>query len=120
MKAAIPKIQASLPKDVKISPFYDRTALIQACIKTVADALMQGGIFVVIVLFFFLGNFRAALIVALSLPLTALIVFILMGWQGVTANLMSLGGLAIALGIVVDGPIVVSENIARRLSERAR
>ncbi|MEW6357243.1 MAG: CusA/CzcA family heavy metal efflux RND transporter [Planctomycetota bacterium] len=119
VKKAIPKIQTSLPKDVTISTFYDRTALIHACIKTVRDALLQGGVFVIIVLFLFLGNFRAALIVALSLPLTALVTLILMGWQGVTANLMSLGGLAIAIGMVVDASIVISENIARRFSEEA-
>ena len=112
-------IQASLPKDVTIRPFYDRTALIQACIETVSNALMQCGIFVVLVLFMFLGNFRGAVIVALALPFTAFITFILMGWQGVTANLMSLGGLALALGMVVDASIVVTENIARLLSERA-
>ena len=119
VKKAIPAIQASLPKDVAIRPFYDRTSLIQACIKTVSDALMQGGIFVVLVLFMFLGNFRGAIIVALALPFTAFITFILMGWQGVTANLMSLGGLALALGMVVDASIVVTENIARWLSERS-
>lgn len=119
VKKAIPAIQASLPKDVTIKPFYDRTSLIQACIKTVSDALMQGGIFVVLVLFLFLGNFRGAVIVALALPFTAFITFILMGWQGVTANLMSLGGLALALGMVVDASIVVTENIARLLSERS-
>jgi cobalt-zinc-cadmium resistance protein CzcA len=119
VKKAIPAIQASLPKDVILKPFYDRTALIQACIKTVSDALMQGGLFVVLVLFMFLGNARGAIIVALSLPFTAFITFILMGWQGVTANLMSLGGLALALGMVVDASIVVTENIARLLSERA-
>ena len=119
VKKAIPAIQASLPKDVTIKPFYDRTSLIQACIKTVSDALMQGGVFVVLVLFLFLGNFRGALIVALALPFTAFIAFLLMGWQGVTANLMSLGGLALALGMVVDASIVVTENIARLLSERA-
>ncbi len=119
VKKAIPKIQASLPKDVKINPFYDRTALIQSCIKTVGDALMQGGIFVVVVLFLFLGNLRAALIVALSLPLTALITFIFMGRQGVTANLMSLGGLAIAIGMIVDASIVIAENIARHFSLHA-
>ena len=119
VKKAIPAVQASLPKDVTIRPFYDRTSLIQACIKTVSDALMQGGIFVVLVLFLFLGNFRGAVIVALALPFTAFITFILMGWQGVTANLMSLGGLALALGMVVDASIVVTENIARLLSERA-
>lgn len=119
VKKAIPEIQASLPQDVKISTFYDRTALIQACIQTVAKALKEGGFFVVIVLFLFLGNIRAALIVTLSLPLTAFFTFILMGWQGVTANLMSLGGLAIAVGMVVDASIVVAENIERHLGEKS-
>jgi cobalt-zinc-cadmium resistance protein CzcA len=118
VKKAIPRIQAGLPKGVKIDTFYDRTALIQACIRTVGDALWQGGLLVILILFLFLGNLRAALIVALSLPLTAFIAFILMGTQGVTANLMSLGGLAIALGMIVDASIVVSENIARHLSEK--
>lgn len=118
VKKAIPRIQADLPRGVKISTFYDRTALIQACIQTVASALWQGGILVVIVLLMFLGNIRAALIVALSIPFTAFIAFILMGWQGITANLMSLGGLAIALGMIVDASIVVCENIARHLSEK--
>jgi cobalt-zinc-cadmium resistance protein CzcA len=119
VKKAIPKVQAGLPEGVRISPFYDRTALIQACIRTVGDALWQGGLLVIIVLVLFLGNLRAALIVALSLPLTACIAFVMMGWQGVTANLMSLGGLAIALGMIVDASIVVCENIARHLSEKA-
>jgi len=119
VKKTIPKIQAVLPKDVRIDTFYDRTALIKACINTVATALLQGGIFVIIVLFLFLGNLRASFIVALSLPFTALVAFILMGWQGVTANLMSLGGLAIAIGMIVDASIVVSENITRHLSEQS-
>jgi cobalt-zinc-cadmium resistance protein CzcA len=119
VKKAIPKIQAGLPKGVKIAAFYDRTELIQACIRTVGNALWQGGLLVIVVLFLFLGNLRAALIVALSLPLTAFVAFILMGSQGVTANLMSLGGLAIALGMIVDASIVVSENIARHLSEKS-
>jgi len=118
VKKAIPQVQASLPKGVSINCFYDRTALIQACIKTVADALRDGAIFVIIVLFLLLGNFRGAIIVALSLPFTAFITFILMGWQDVSANLMSLGGLAIAIGMVVDASIVVAENIARHLTER--
>jgi len=118
VKKAIPRVQASLPKGVKIECFYDRTALIQACIKTVADALRDGAVFVILVLFLLLGNFRGAVIVALSLPFTAFITFILMGWSGVTANLMSLGGLAIAIGMVVDASIVVAENIARHLTEK--
>jgi cobalt-zinc-cadmium resistance protein CzcA len=119
VKDAIAKIQTSLPDDVRISPFYDRTSLIQACVRTVSGALFQGGLLVVLVLFLFLGNLRAAIIVALSLPLTAFIAFILMGSAGVTANLMSLGGLAIAIGMIVDASIIVSENIARHLSGTA-
>lgn len=120
VKKAIPRIQAGLPKGVRIDTFYDRTALIQACIRTVANALWQGGLLVVGVLLLSLGNLRAALIVALSLVLSTLFAFILMGWQGVTANLMSLGGLAIAMGMIVDASIVVCENVARHLSEKAR
>ncbi|NQT92534.1 MAG: efflux RND transporter permease subunit, partial [Lentisphaerae bacterium] len=120
VRKTIPKIQSSLPKDVRINTFYDRTALIQACIRTVTSALFQGGVFVIIVLFLFLGNLRASVIVALSLPLTALTAFILMGWQGVTANLMSLGGLAIAIGMIVDASIVITENIDRHLSDPSR
>jgi cobalt-zinc-cadmium resistance protein CzcA len=119
VKKAIPNIQAGLPKGVKINAFYDRTALIQACIRTMGKALMEECVFVIAVLFLLLGNFRATLIVALSLPFTAFIAFILMGWQGITANLMSLGGLAVALGTVVDASIVVCENIARHLSEKS-
>jgi cobalt-zinc-cadmium resistance protein CzcA len=118
VRKAIPEIQASLPKDVRMVPFYDRTALIQACVKTVSQALMVGGILVIGVLFFFLWNLRAALVVALSLPLTMCVAFVLMGAQGVTANLMSLGGLAIAIGMVCDASIVVVENIMRHLAER--
>ncbi len=119
VKKTIPTVQAGLPEGVEIHPFYDRTALIKACIKTVSDALLQGGTLVVLVLFLFLGNLRASVIVALSLPFTALFAFLLMGWQGVTANLMSLGGLAIAVGMIVDASIVISENIARHLNEKA-
>ena len=119
VKKTIPSVQAGLPEGVEIHPFYDRTALIKACIKTVSDALLQGGVLVVLVLFLFLGNLRASVIVALSLPLAALFAFLLMGWQGVTANLMSLGGLAIAVGMIVDASIVISENIARHINEKA-
>lgn len=118
VKAEVREIQKSLPAGVRIMPFYDRTDLIQACIRTVVDALAQGGIFVIAVLFLLLWDFRAALTVAVSLPLTAAATFILMGWQGVTANLMSLGGLAIAVGMVADGSIVVTENIVRHMHER--
>jgi cobalt-zinc-cadmium resistance protein CzcA len=119
VKATIPEIQKSLPTGVRITPFYDRTDLIQACIRTVSHAIGEGILLIVLVLFLILWDIRAALIVALLLPLTAAAAFLLMGWQGVTANLMSLGGLAIAIGMVVDGAIVITENITRHMREKA-
>ena len=119
VKATVPEIQKSLPPGVRITPFYDRTDLIQACIQTVSRAIAEGVILIVLVLFLILWDIRAALIVALLMPLTAAAAFLLMSWQGVTANLMSLGGLAIAIGMVVDGAIVITENITRHMREKA-
>ena len=119
VKAAVPGIQKSLPPGVKLEPFYDRTDLIQACIHTVSKAIAEGIILIILVLFLILWDIRAALIVAALLPMTAAAVFILMGWQGVTANLMSLGGLAIAIGMVVDGAIIITENVSRHMREKA-
>jgi len=117
VKAVLPSIEKALPKGVTLDVFYDRTELVASVINTVSGALMQGGFFVVLILFLFLGNLRSALVVALSLPMTALSVFILMDAAQLTANLMTLGGLAIAVGMVVDGSIVVTENVVRRLRE---
>ncbi len=117
VKAALPAIQGSLPEGVSIDPFYDRTDLVGAVIGTVSGALFQGGVLVVLVLFLVLGNLRSALVVAASLPLTALVAFIFMDLGQLTANLMSLGGLAIAIGMVVDGSIVVTENVTRHVSD---
>ena len=117
VKEAIPKIQSSLPKGATINVFYDRTSLIQACIKTVLDALLEGGFFVILVLFLFLAELRTSLIVVASLPLTYLVTFPVMGWVGITSNLMSLGGLAFSVGMVVDASIVITENIRRHFSE---
>jgi len=119
VKQEIPEIQKSLPDGVKINAYYDRTNLIQACIRTVSNALVQGAIFIVIILFLLLWDLRAALTVAISLPLTAAAAFLLMDWADVTANLMSLGGLVIAVGLVVDAAIIVVENIARHMAEKA-
>jgi len=119
VKVTIPEVQKSLPPGVKIVPFYDRTDLIQACISTVSKAIAEGVLLIVLILFLILWDIRAALIVALLLPMTAAAAFILMGWQGLTANLMSLGGLAIALGMIVDGAIVITENISRHMREKA-
>ncbi len=119
VKNAILQIQNMLPLGTRIVPFYDRTSLIQNCISTVSSALVQGNIFVILVLFLLLWDIRVALTVTLSLPLTASLTFILMKMAGLTADMMSLGGLAIALGAVVDASIVVTENIVRHYTEKS-
>ena len=117
VEAAVAKIQQRLPEGLRIDVFYDRTALIEACIKTVRNALLEGGVLVIIVLFLFLAEFRTAAIVVLSLPITFLFTFIIMGASGLSSNLMSLGGLAFSVGMVVDASIVVAENVRRHLAE---
>lgn len=119
VKAAIEKAQATLPPGARINVFYDRTSLIEACIRTVVDALLEGGVFVIVVLFLFVAELRTALVVLASLPLTFLVTFIVMGRAGLTSNLMSLGGLAFSVGMVVDASIVVVENVRRHLAQRA-
>lgn len=106
-----------LPDGIKIKPFYDRTELVEKCIETVTKALEEGAFLVIIVLYLFLRNFRGAFVVALTLPLAVLSTFIVMWTVGLTANLMSLGGLAISLGMVVDAAIIQVENVQRHLSE---
>jgi len=110
----------TLPGGTKVKPFYDRTDLVRTAIETVTKALEEGGILVVLVLFLFLGNVRSALIVVVTLPLSVLFAFIIMHLPQVnlSANLMSLGGLAIAIGMMVDGSVVMVENVFRHLSER--
>ncbi|MBC8367317.1 efflux RND transporter permease subunit [bacterium] len=117
VKEALPAIESSLPEGVSLDAFYDRTDLVKAVIGTVRGALLLGGLLVILVLFLVLGNLRAALVAALSLPMTALFAFIFMGAAGVTANLMSLGGLAVAIGMVVDGSVVIVENTLRHLRD---
>ena len=117
VKDAIDRAQTTLPKGARISVFYDRTSLIEACIETVVDALLEGGIFVILVLFLFVAELRTAVVVLFSLPFTFLVSFIVMGWAGLTSNLMSLGGLAFSVGMVVDASIVVVENVRRHLAE---
>jgi cobalt-zinc-cadmium resistance protein CzcA len=106
-----------LPDGLRIVPFYDRMELIDSALKTVYRALLEGVLLVVVVLFLFLGNVRSALIVMATLILTPLVTFIAMYQAGLTANLMSLGGLTIAIGMMVDGSVVVVENAYRHLSE---
>lgn len=106
-----------LPGDLRIEPFYDRSELVTAALQTVQKALLEGIVFVVLVLFLFLGNVRSALIVTATLIVAPLVTFIIMGHVELSANLMSLGGLAIAIGMMVDGSVVVVENVYRLLSE---
>ncbi len=118
VKAAVEKARATLPPGARINVFYDRTSLIEACIRTVVDALLEGGLFVIVILFLFVAELRTALVVLVSLPLTFLVTFIIMGRAGLTSNLMSLGGLAFSVGMVVDASIVVVENVRRHLAHR--
>jgi len=116
VKQELARLAPTLPKGVTIEPFYDRTDLINAAVLTVEKALGEAVVLVVLVLIVLLGNLRAALTVALILPLSVLFTFIMMKLFGVTANLMSLGGLAIAIGILVDAAVVVVENVHTQLA----
>lgn len=108
-------IQQSLPKGVVIETVYDRSHLVDKAIKTVAKNLVEGAILVIVILFIFLGNFRAALITACVIPLSMLFTLTGMAEQKISANLMSLG--ALDFGIIVDGAVVIVENCIRRLTE---
>ncbi len=116
VKAKLAEIAPTLPAGVTIEPFYDRSNLVQRAVGTVAKALFEAIVLVVLLLLAFLGNLRAALVVALMLPLSALATFILMRLFGLSANLMSLGGLAIAIGMLVDAAVVVVENVESQLA----
>jgi cobalt-zinc-cadmium resistance protein CzcA len=105
-----------LPPDVKVRPFYDRSDLVRLTTDTVENNLLRGMVLVLLVLIFFLVSLRAAVIVALTIPLGLLFSFILLHWEGIPANLLSIG--AIDFGIIIDGTVVMMENIYRELSER--
>jgi len=105
-----------LPDGYRIVPYYDRSELVDAALWTVSKVLMEGIVLVVIVLFLFLGDLRSSIIVIATLILTPLATFIIMNHVGLSANLMSLGGLAIAIGLMVDGSVVVVENVFEKLS----
>ncbi|MBQ0718686.1 MAG: efflux RND transporter permease subunit [Gammaproteobacteria bacterium] len=111
-------IQATLPAGVSTSVFYDRSVLIESAVKTVAIALIEAVVLVVVLLGLFLGNIRAALTVAAVLPFSALFTFLMMNKMGMSANLMSLGGLVIAIGMLVDSSIVIVENIVSSLAQQ--
>ena len=117
VKQKIAELQAALPAGVSIKPFYDQTEVITSTIQTVKWNLIEGAALVIIVLFLFLRNVRASLIVAAVIPISMVSAFIVMKWMGVSANLMSLG--AVDFGLIVDGAVVMMENFIRRLSVRS-
>ncbi len=106
-----------LPKGVTLKAFYDRTGLVRDCINTVGRAIAEGVLLVILVVYLFLRSFRGALVIALTLPLVALATFIAMRQVGLSANLMSLGGLAISIGMIVDSTIIQVENVMHHLGE---
>lgn len=117
VKARVEDTQASLPPGVTIVPYYDQAELVDQSIRTVAVALVQGLFIVTLLLFLMLGNLRGSLITALAIPFSMLVAFLLMWYTGMSANLMSLGGLAISVGMMVDATLIMVENIYRHISE---
>ena len=120
VKARVAEINARgmLPGGLQVVPYYDRSELVDAALWTVVKVLLEGVLFVVVVLVLFLGDLRSSLIVVATLVLTPLATFIVMNRYGISANLMSLGGLAIAIGLMVDGSVVVIENAYGQLGKR--
>ncbi|CAA0090300.1 Cobalt-zinc-cadmium resistance protein CzcA [Halioglobus japonicus] len=118
VKRKLAELQPSLPPATEINVFYDRATLIDTAIETISNALFQAIAIVVVLLALFLGNLRAAIVVSLSLPLSALATFYLMSVAGLSANLMSLGGLVIAIGMLVDSSVVVVENVVTTMEAK--
>lgn len=117
VKEKLPAVQAALPAGMKLVPYLDQTELVEKAVGTVEKALTEGGVLVVAVLFLFLWHVRSSLIVAATIPVSMLIAFGMMKQFGIPGNLMSLGGLAIGIGMMVDAAIVMVENIFRHLAE---
>ena len=111
------EINGILPEGVEIVPYYEQKSLVSAAVRTVTSALVQGIVLVTAVLLLFMGGIRPSLVVAAAIPFSVLVAFGMMGWLGISANLMSLGGLAIAIGLMVDGTIVMVENVDRHLRQ---
>ncbi len=105
------------PEGIKIVPYYDRSDIVKASVGTVNKALIEGSILVLIVLYLLLNSIRGSVVVLIALPLSLLATFIVMKLVGITANLMSLGGLAISIGMIIDTTIIQVENVQRHLSE---
>lgn len=120
VRKKIESVQKALPEGVRIVPVYDQADLVDKAVSTVQTALIEAAFLIIIVLAIFLWDLRSAFVVLCSIPISILIAFIMMRWFGLSANLQSLGGLAIAIGMMVDGSIVVVENVVRHLSEPNR
>lgn len=120
IKDKILLVESALPKGVKLQVIYDRTEITHKAVSTMTSALLTGSVLVAIVLFLFLFELRSAFIVIISLPISLLIAFLMMKEYGISANLMSLSGLAIAIGMIVDGTIVVVENSFRLLHDNPK
>ncbi|MGH8852800.1 MAG: efflux RND transporter permease subunit [Telluria sp.] len=116
VKAKLATAQAALPKGVTLKPIYDRTEIVDEALKTAESSLVEGALLVAVILFLFLGEIRSAIVVIVTLPLAMLIAFVLMQQFGLSANLMSLAGLAIGTGMMVDGAVVMVENAFRLLA----
>ena len=117
VEAKLAEINEALPEGVEIVPYYEQKTLVEAAVATVTNALWQGILLVVVVLVAFLGSWRPSVVVALAIPFSVLFAAIFMGLFDISANLMSLGGLAIAIGMMVDGAIVMVENVDRMLRD---
>jgi cobalt-zinc-cadmium resistance protein CzcA len=120
VEARVAEINSSgvLPEELRIEPYYKRSEIVSKSIHTVTEALLIGSLFVIFVLYLFLRSFRGAFIVILALPLSTLFTFVMMRLAGLSANLMSIGGLAISIGMIIDATIIQVENVQRHLSEK--
>ena len=116
ISARIPMINQALPEGVRFEPFYDQADLITQAVDTVVEALALAFIFIAIVLALFLMNLRATFLVLISIPISIAIALMVMSWLGLSANLMSLGGIAVAIGMLVDGSVVMVENMVKHLN----
>ena len=120
VKDRLPAIQSALPDGVTIEPFYDQSKLVDEAVGTVTKALLQAFVLIVIILMLFLLNFRATFLVLISIPISIGLALLMMVYWNISANLMSLGGLAIAIGMMVDGSVVMMEHIFSRLNMHER
>ena len=119
VKAKVEEINSNnlLPPGIRIVPYYDRSDIVTASVSTVTKALLEGGILVLVVLYLLLRSFRGSIVVLIALPLSLFVTFVVMKTIGLGANLMSLGGLAISIGMIIDATIIQVENVQRHLSE---